>query len=277
MSKSVPITAPPIRRDILAQVQDMFSNTLPSGDYKSFPKKARKLEPHHHALLESGCQSAKSSPLPHRRLDKLEGVIRESPKCSTCRPFAISMESKSYDSPIFLSKGLNNGSIGFEPRMINNHQESPMPCRKSLTTDSRRFKHGRISSDCSYNSAQTYFEEDMVASVMRRRVGSDCSAKSVYRELDIVCSPQLHRKCSQPVSVLGEPGCFSSPIHQTNTVNGSSARTALSDSAAFVHNNVEDENGSGFLNRELEPDRNIISGWLKFRDNKRVSENLRLK
>lgn len=335
MSDQLPITTPPRRRnDLLAHVQQAFNHVVMSSSGPSVTTSVnpndsvthrimpRKLEPFHHALLESGCHSAKSSPLPHRRLDKLEGVIREKPASPH---HYVSAPRHAFDSPVgdidstdsspaMLRKHPNNGGNQFERRFINSHQESPMPYRKSLPQ--QRLHHHQHSVDVPivppHRQSQTHYCDDrhgdcsqsdsgasMTTPIMRRRVDSDCGNCSRKPALypksseiggghqrsasisknDSPCSPQLPRKYASPTrSVLGEPGCFNSPIHQRSDKNGSiqynafanPAKFMMSESALFTGHT--DDIPTDVTDTPLQPDQNIVSGWLKFRDNKRVRE-----
>lgn len=339
MSESLPITTPPRRRtDLLAHVQHAFSQVVPSPSSSAASPSSvsvheaainrnalRKLEPYHHALLESGSQSAKSSPLPHRRLDKLEGVIREKP----ASPASLAINRHAFDvtgdihstdaSPAVLRKYASNGGQStalMERRFVSNHQESPMPYRKSLPQQKHlMFNDSEVPAVPPHHQPMQYYggrrstaanlcgcdaasatntayptENGSMTPMMRRRVESDCSCsrKPILHpraaevgghslngmNSDFACSPTLARKYASPArSVLGEPGCFSSPIHQRidkNQLNafGSPAKSQVHDSVLFP---AKDEFTTDVTDTPLQPDQNIVSGWLKFRDNKRVS------
>lgn len=300
----LPITTPPRRRDLLAHVQHAFSSTPPSSESNK-KSLTRKLESYHHALLESGSQSAKSSPLPHRRLDKLEGVIRDKPVtpalCMMRRPFDASGDASSCESsPALLRKCPSNGSSAIDRRFINSHQESPMPYRKSAvpTTVQPSNDHycgRRNTTDCGcIGVAKTFQNENGIGTpLMRRRVESDCSCsrKPVYgsdvtsmTKSECMCSPHSRRKIASPAkSVLGEPGCFSSPMHHRVSEQsgfgafGSPTKSVLGEPGVFASParslcvSPPGEEDPDLPDTPLQPDQNIVSGWLKFRDNKRVS------
>lgn len=320
MSESLPITTPPRRRsNLLAQVQSVFnaSSLPPNTDASSKSSSVnitRKLESYHHALLESGCQSAKSSPLPHRRLDKLEGVIRDKPVGAAITSIRRNHESDDNSSscessPAFLRKAaaVLNPAIEHH-RFISNHQESPMPYRKQTQPNDLQMYNtmSRKKSDGHFLSISNKLEngsDNLGTPIMRRRVESDCSCtrKPVYEQsnIDCVCSPQVRRKlvvnriASPTKSVLGEPGCFSSPIHQRShepmnnfSLNSgislamnSPAKSVLGEPGVFA-SPARSVNLSAFAKNDdldnadvptIQADQTVVSGWLKFRDNKRVS------
>lgn len=238
----------------------------------------RKLEPYHHALLDSGSQSAKSSPLPHRRLDKLEGVIRDKPSPLTFRRRLDADDPPSSAEP---SPAAHRKYVG----AVNQCSCSCSNQTRRNTTDSQAVQHDTSASP-----------------MMRRRVESDCPRKTnnccatlQQRDQPVsgLCecasySPQMHRKqnvYSSPVkSVLGEPGCFSSPIHRGGGGDmtagnfakfGSPAKSVIGEPGVFASPARSlcispcDESLEAEI--PLQPDQTVVSGWLKFRDNKRVS------
>lgn len=302
MSESRPITTPPRRRNnLLAHVQHVFnggsavgngsstiepssspSQSKANGDGASTNGTIRKLESYHHALLESGCQSAKSSPLPHRRLDKLEGVIRDKPITP-----AISSMRRTFDcgsggggddnsgtsscepSPAFLRKRLNsNGTAAgcvpanaMDHRFINNHQESPMPYRRPM-------QHHHPSANVAdyknaINKSQFRFDNGECKSMTQRQSSSSPPPPLPMRACydSECCSPSLrpafeHSSPSLRPVFIGEPGIFASPI-----------RSVCNNRVSNCIDDINDEDTA------LQPhaDQSIVSGWLKFRDNKRVS------
>lgn len=288
MAEQIPITTPPSRRD----AHLAYSNNIDVDKSASNFSRTLRLEPHHHSIIESGSQSAKSSPLPHRRLDKLEGVIRDKATapapCMTRITDTLTDAIASCDtSPVSLRKHVSSGSATIERRFLSNHQESPMPFRKSMTTtvnESKVYYGHRSATDyinaaISHNSnAKNIYQSENIeiTPMMRRRVESDCSrsrkpnytAKEAESSAkwDCVCTPQLNRKFASPIrNVLGEPGCFSSPIHQQRS------NEQISKCSAFRKpTSIEDD--LNVPDMPLQPDQNIVSGWLKFRDNKRVSK-----
>lgn len=280
MSESLPITTAPKRR---LDHHPSFAFSHLSESCKNTPNLTRKLEPYHHALLESGCQSAKSSPLPHRRLDKLEGVIRDKPS-----PISLRKHIDADDGGV--SSAESSPSVF---RKFNNKTEPlPAPCRRHELS----YNNGRRNTDC--GCANSNLENN--TPMMRRRVDSDCTctrkitlakqlsnAENMSKSECMCSSPLMPKKnvfSSPAKSVMGEPGCFSSPIHRAGehgssfTNFGSPAKSLLGEPGVFASPARSmcispcDEN----LDAEtvLQPDQTVISGWLKFRDNKRVSESL---
>lgn len=275
MSESRPITTPPRRRNnLLAHVQHVFSGNSGVGGggggdgngddsssaidaSPSFPSRngtIRKLEPYHHALLESGCQSAKSSPLPHRRLDKLVGVIRDGQVVS---PLSGCMTSKVMDH-----------------RFINNHQESPMPYRRQshTTKSSFHFHHNDNGGDNDMSSdAHSYGSNGspMDMSTLSRhhrgtfRAAAVKSANFFNHHEDVNHHHQQQQHVANFASPiknrLGEPGVFASPARSicSSRINSSS---------------IDDINYDDEIAIQPHADQSIVSGWLKFRDNKRVSD-----
>lgn len=313
MSESRPITTPPRRRNnLLAHVQHVFNsgNSAVAGGNSSSAIEAstsssshnggastngtiRKLESYHHALLESGCQSAKSSPLPHRRLDKLEGVIRDkpiTPAISSMRRILDCADDNSgmsscEPSPAFVRKRLNsNGTAAaslasnvMDHRFINNHQESPMPYRRPMqhqhnhhSTTVADYKNAINKSSLRLDSGEcksmTQRQSAAVSSPsppplpMRACYDSECCSANLrpifvghhdnFNHLANLSSPAKNSR-------LGEPGVFASP-----------ARSVCSNR---VNHCIEDSTDDDTV---VQPhaDRSIVSGWLKFRDNKRVSD-----
>lgn len=272
MSESQPITTPPRRRHD-HPVQQFLYNPSSAESCKNTPNVTRKLEPYHHALLESGSQSAKSSPLPHRRLDKLEGMIRDkaSPMILRRRLEACEVNSSNESSPAFRRK-CSYGSCHDSPqsRRKNDDLLSLSQCGRRNTTDC----------GCASQSVETN------SPAMRRRLESDCTCTSHVlqktSENAMSCSPQMRRKNlfgSPAKGVIGEPGCFSSPVHrssETSSFNfGSPARSVLGEPGVFASPSRSacmspcDENLEA--EQHLQPDLTVVSGWMKFRDNKRVS------
>lgn len=306
MSEPLPITTPPRRRLEHGPSNGSYSGIIPphvfnnihpsSESCKNTPNLIRKLEPYHHALLDSGSQSAKSSPLPHRRLDKLEGVIRDKPSPMSMRRYLNEDGySSNESSPAVVRKHGCNNSIACA------HQESPMHTRREhLHSTEHHNAHNhqekvRRNTDCgcgTINTGRNKRGQDLSGTpIMRRRIESDCSCTTVRKSTinsemsksECMCSPQMSRKhnFSSPVqSVLGEPGCFSSPVHHrseqfTDNNFGSPAKSVIGEPGVFASPARSlcispcDENFDAEL--PLQPDQTIVSGWLKFRDNKRVS------
>lgn len=348
MSESRPITTPPRRRNnLLAHVQHVFnSGVVGAGSNSSSAAEAssastsnggeastngtiRKLESYHHALLESGCQSAKSSPLPHRRLDKLEGVIRDKPITpaisSMRRPFDCgagddtSGPSSRESSPAFLRKRLNsNGTAAgcmpsnvMDHRFINNHQESPMPYRRQMQHHHHHHHH-HSANVADYknaiNKSSFRFDSGECKSMAQRRSSSPspppplpmrkcydsecCSAASLQPPVAMFrdMSPEYTddgrfggrnlAKCGNVPSPakgrLGEPGIFASPARSVCSVRNAPSPTPA-DSNGFTtksyakYDCTDDINDDDDAVVQPHADQSIVSGWLKFRDNKRVS------
>lgn len=313
MSESRPITTPPRRRNnLLAHVQHVFnsgngggggansssaieaSSSSSNGGCASTNGTIRKLESYHHALLESGCQSAKSSPMPHRRLDKLEGVIRDKPITpaisSMRRTFDCgavddnnSAASSCESSPAFLRKRLNsNGTAAgcmtsnvMDHRFINNHQESPMPYRRqmqphstatvadyknAINKSSFRFDNGECKSMTQRQSASASPPPPLP---MRTCYDTECCSAG-HRPAFIAhhddVTHHVANFSSPAKSRLGEPGIFASPARSvcSNRVNN------------FINDDdIDDDDDHAAM--QPHADQSIVSGWLKFRDNKRVS------
>ncbi|XP_063708816.1 uncharacterized protein LOC134837375 [Culicoides brevitarsis] len=264
MSHQLPITTAPKRRpmDNPAIAAQMLMNLNTSESCKNTPAVARKLDAHHRALLESGSQSAANSPLPQRRLDKLQGII-----CDKATPLAIrkrlELEGDVEPSPIVSRKYLNYNVVD------NAYAAGPRNSLGSATI--------RRNTDCEGSPMS-----------MRRRVDSDCTCAKKFAE----CGSN-HKQIStlrrqktdfygSPVkSVLGEPGVFSSPMHKPNAMTasfGSPAKSMMGEPGVFaspahsVSSHAYNEKIAGEGDDEdsmLLQDQTIVSGWLKFRDNKK--------
>lgn len=267
MSDSLPITTAPKRRmDHPAMAAQILMNLNTSESCKNTPNVSRRLEPHHRALIESGCHSAAASPLPQRRLDKLQGVIHDKNT-----PLAIRRRLEEQDlcepSPI-VSRKFNQTSVCIHNNLSAGFADaisvaSPFPNRKLIS--------GRRNTDCSCVGRSSTEDNDVrlvnQSPAMRRRVDSDCSCASIANRRAAVRS--------DITSKLGEPGVFSSPIHKspnaTAVLFGSPAKSVIGEPGIFaspqkVH---EEKDKASVLD-----DQNIVSGWLKFRDNKKVSKFL---
>lgn len=268
MSNQNPITSAPKRRPMEhpAIAAQMLMNLNTSESCKNTPAVARKLDSHHRAILESGSQSAANSPLPQRRLDKLQGTIYDK-----TTPLAIRKRleqecmggSEIEPSPIVSRKYLNyNVDTTFNPNQ-----------RKSLT--------GRRNTECEPSP------------MMRRRVDSDCTCAKKFMCANNECNTKISTLRRQktdfygsPVkSALGEPGVFSSPMHKNSGAMtasfGSPAKSVLGEPGIFaspahsVAYNCDKVAGDGDdEDCLLLQDQTVVSGWLKFRDNKKVSEIL---
>ncbi|XP_062564784.1 uncharacterized protein LOC134227381 [Armigeres subalbatus] len=284
-----PITTPPRRcnEHPALTAAAMLGNLHGSESCKNSPLVPRRLEPHHHSLLESGSQSAQNSPLPNRRLDKLQGVIRDksSPMCGRR---GVPDEVDFSDSPIV-------------SRKFNQVHECVCAQQKlRATVDGSGCVH-RIESEFSKNSP--------MMAVMRKRGDSDCSScmrKNIIRNqfsasvMKSECggmssaggsscesTPLLRRKEPFPYGspakgVLGEPGVFSSPVHGKSPMDhhapfgglSSPAKSVLGEPGVFssparsvCSPTGEDAASDGA--DVLANDQTIVSGWLKFRDNKK--------
>lgn len=255
-----------------------------SESCKNTPFVVRKLDAHRaFRLHKGGTQSAQSSPLPHRRLDKLEGVIRDKPPAAAAAAntngirFDEASNSPLISRKFFVDQAQTSCNC---PSGSSSVFFSPLATRKSQTANGLEvgeFHH--LSTPLRY----------------RRRVDSDTSrqsspynmTKSDYSASDMSLMPMrrvdefLFRGDAggggghhSPVrSVLGEPGVFASPAHRQKkegsirkmgreeTVNGAGSSSSSSSIT------------EGLMTNGGEPDQSIVSGWLKFRDNKRVSGN----
>uniref|UniRef100_A0A336L3U4 CSON002892 protein n=1 Tax=Culicoides sonorensis TaxID=179676 RepID=A0A336L3U4_CULSO len=270
MSNQLPITTAPKRQmnhpAIAAQI---LMNLNTSESCKNTPAVARKLDPHHRALLESGSQSASNSPLPQRRLDKLQGMINDK-----TTPLAIRRRLEQEvcgeiePSPIVSRKYLNynNDTNAY----LQNNQRKSLTCRRNTT-------------DC-----------DPSSPMMRRRVDSDCTCAKKFVCSNNECNASnkkistLRRQKTDfygsPVkSVLGEPGVFSSPMHKSNAMTssfGSPAKSVLGEPGVFASparsiSGYQNEKIAGEGDDEdsmLLQDQTVVSGWFKFRDNKKVRD-----
>lgn len=354
MSETRPITTPPRRRNhLLAHVQHVFNgsttysaesaSTVSSSQQQQLslspPSQAtssssmivasssnnstmtiRRLEPFHRALLDSGCQSAKSSPLPHRRLDKLEGTIRDkpvTPNVSTMRRIMnddSNLNSSCESSPIVMRKRLNSCSdnpliggnsgdhnnLHGHQRFINNHQESPMPYRKHH----QQPHHNEMDFKNAFNKAFTF--DSSINESTCCETDCQCNQNNKRFNKNSILSPQTIRKFGQlspTKSTIAEPGCFNSPIHRQNahtitahcnhfignSTFGSPAKSIIGEPGIFASParsvcsnnggngnriNVDDIDADEISMQQQHSDQAIVSGWLKFRDNKRVSNEL---
>ncbi|GAB0098013.1 uncharacterized protein DMENIID0001_137030 [Sergentomyia squamirostris] len=240
MTDHHPITTPPRRRE-LNEVANLLNT---SESCKTTP--VRRLEHHHRALLDSGSQSAKSSPLPHRRLDKLEGVIRDKPCGLGARRRDEDFNSSADCSPAVGRKFSGGGCIG------RCHQETPTLGRRQIDGDGTPIARRRVDSDGARRLMSCSRNDDECAGVRRR---------------DVFSSPMK--------GILGEPGAFSSPVHNRKSAGDTAAIFA----GAFARSTDEgfrprfppaEDADSGEI--PCQPDQTVVSGWLKFRDNKRKNK-----
>lgn len=272
MSESLPITTPPRRRIDNPTNMDQLNHS--SESCKNTPNIGRKMDLNHRHILENGSQSAKSSPLPHRRLDKLEGVIRDKPPNNIMR--------RSFD-------------VEYEPSPIISRKIIQQACSCEMKTS--EMKNSRRNTDFSCTNR----DETRSPAMTRRRTDSDCGCvgkkvkgcnclNDTMTKSDCQCpyTPVMKKRDlfgSPAKSVLGEPGVFSSPIHRpiglteqsSFTGFGSPAKSVLGEPGIFASparsvclspcgDDDDGENDNG-----LQSDQTVVSGWLKFRDNKRVS------
>lgn len=267
MSNQLPITSAPKRRplDHPAIAAQMLMNLNTSESCKNTPAVARKLDSHHRALLESGSQSAANSPLPQRRLDKLQGII-----CDKATPLAIRKR---------LEQECGGGGE-IEPSPIVSRKYLNYHVDNSYNPNQRKSLTGRRNTECEPSP------------MMRRRVDSDCTCakKFVCATNECGASNQkiatLRRQKTDfygsPVkSALGEPGVFSSPMHKSNAMTasfGSPAKSVLGEPGVFAspahsvaYNNDKVAGDGDEEDSLLLQDQTIVSGWFKFRDNKKVS------
>lgn len=244
---------------------------------KNTPNLSRKIDAYHqNALFDGGSQSAKSSPLPHRRLDKLEGCIRDKPSPLSLRRRLESLDDTAHSTRSGCSCRGSDGGGDLEPQF-----------RRNTTTTTTAGCDGRSS------LVDTFRDSPL----MRRRLDSDCGC--AVRPGPEQQSPQVLRRHV----VMGEPGCFSSPVHQPRSHNNDSAtgfvdgpmklatKCVLGEPGVFASparsiSSVVSTIGDSDMCTDLEsladdstdglvqqtPDQTVVSGWLKFRDNKRVRQ-----
>lgn len=293
-----PITTPPRRRadqnhhhhPLSARPQHHHQQLhMASGggdSCKNTPNLSRKIDAYHqHALFDGGSQSAKSSPLPHRRLDKLEGCIRDKPSPLSLRRRLEALDAQSY-------------STG-----------SGCPCHDLPEPQSQR----NATADCGCNNGADIRSPIMVdtyrdsPTLMRRRLDSDCGCASAAAKRPAPTMTMSSPQASRRLAVMGEPGCFNSPIHRptaarinnnattsagfvdtTKSVLGepgvfasparsvSSVVSTIGDGADMCTELLDAFTADDSTDAVQQPtaDQTVVSGWLKFRDNKRVSVQL---
>ncbi|XP_055527888.1 uncharacterized protein LOC129720431 [Wyeomyia smithii] len=280
-----PITTPPRRCNEHPALAAAV--LLGSESCKNSPNVPRRLEGHlqlhHHSLLEGGSQSAQSSPLPNRRLDKLQGVIRDksSPLCG--RRGVHQEEIDFTDSPI-VSRRFNQVQDCVCAEKLRATESFTIPCVHRIESEFPRNStpptmgmRKRVESDCSC----------MRKNIIRNQFGTSLLKGETSGASSCESTPLLRRK--EPFSpgspakgVLGEPGIFSSPMHSSklpldHTNYGgfvSPAKSALGEPGVFssparsVCSATGEEIGDGG-EMLLANDQTIVSGWLKFRDNKK--------
>lgn len=280
MSDSLPITTAPKRRiDHPAMAAQFLMNLNTSESCKNTPNVVRKLESHHRALIESGSHSAASSPLPQRRLDKLQGMI-----CDKNTPLAIRRRLDGDDtiepSPLVSRKFNQSGTMA----SCGGAHQSPFPDRKlvSMTTPRRHTEGGTLGrSPLATDGVDEHLSGGSQSPSMRRRFDSDCTCAMKYMSGNNLNrgQPMMGRHMipdSPAKSILGEPGVFSSPVHKMQKFNaggsGSPAKSVIGEPGVFASpaHSVISKYDDG-EEAPLLKDQTIVSGWFKFRDNKKVS------
>ncbi|XP_065086347.1 uncharacterized protein LOC135708273 [Ochlerotatus camptorhynchus] len=283
-----PITTPPRRcneHPALA-VAVMLGNLHGSESCKNSPNVPRRLEAHHHSLLESGSQSAQNSPLPNRRLDKLQGVIRDK-SSPLCGRRGAPDEVDFSDSPIVSRKFNQVHDCVCAPK-LRAVESSTTGCVHRIESEFSKnspmmaVMRKRGDSDCSSCMRKNIIRNQFSASVMK----SECSGGVSSGGSSCESTPLLRRREPFPPSspakgVLGEPGVFSSPVHGKSPMDhanfgsfSSPAKSVLGEPGVFssparsvCSPTGEDMVGDGV--DVLGSDQTIVSGWLKFRDNKK--------
>lgn len=290
---------------------------------KNTPFVVRKLDAHHRAFRwhsSSGTQSAQSSPLPHRRLDKLEGVIRDKPS-GTCNNTTggIKLSNCTVDSTAEVTPLISRRFFMDQVHVTTTPHSPPGgwngPIFTSFTSP-RNHPSDLISSDCYLSTPLRYrrrVESDTSRQLSRRSNGgrggppkNNSMTKSDYSSSDMSLVMPM-RQSDHLMGVLGESGSFASPVRtiampqQQQTINNCSS--GLNGWTDIFLVDVDDEDGSiakkkqkkgskkekkdhilplspfelqqmveqGPITVNGEPDQSIVSGWLKFRDNKKVS------
>lgn len=257
MSDSLPITTAPKRRmdhQAMAAAQ-ILMNLNTSESCKNTPNVVRRLEPHHRALIEGGSHSAAASPLPHRRLDKLQGVIHDK------------------NTPLAIRRRLDEQDLCEPSPIVSRKFNQACVCIHSDAAG-RKLISARRNTDGACVGRQQ-MDDVMINQVtpvpMRRRVDSDCSCAVSKAQ----AATNKRAMCRSDISSkLGEPGVFSSPVHKMvqnhGAFFGSPAKSLIGEPGVFASpaktatSDIEED-------APLLTDQNIVSGWLKFRDNKKVS------
>jgi hypothetical protein len=141
--------------------------------------------------------------------------------------------------------------------MDRNSFDSPIVSRKFNQECVCTRNPGRHTVDCPCDSPI----------MMRRRVDSDCS-----------CSRAA--MYSSSAKTLGEPGVFHSPIHKpfehiSFAGFNSPAKSVLGEPGVFSSpaRSVVSEQNDDVASLDKIDDQTIVSGWLKFRDNKKVGSS----
>lgn len=272
-----------------------------SESCKNTPFVVRKLDAHQRTfrLHTGGTQSAQSSPLPHRRLDKLEGVIRDKPG-NNCLGDALihfrdsnAGEVQNTNSPLisrkfFMDQAQQRNYNGPSGTTTSSSVKKRMGAFFSSPIASRKNVEARANDEI-----EVCCQSQMAGSPLRyrRRVDSETTTtrqsssfgnnnmtKSDYSASDMSLMPMrrdnfLFDGGHSPVrSVLGEPGVFASPTRSIASVGGQQQK----DKGDQRKKAAVEKDGAGVegpMTIGSEPDQSIVSGWLKFRDNKRVSGN----
>uniref|UniRef100_A0A182LUM3 Uncharacterized protein n=1 Tax=Anopheles culicifacies TaxID=139723 RepID=A0A182LUM3_9DIPT len=298
-----------------------FQHLHGSESCKNSPNVPRRHDPAHHlqhhsaALLlhESGSQSAKSSPLPNRRLDKLQGVIRDQQSTPIAGRRVNEGEMEAFESPLVSRRFLLQQQpcdcvCGPTSLPVKRRTASECMCSTRLAAGGEpQAMRKRVDSDCGSTSSSC-----LRKNVVRHNFGlasgsvSSCenSPLPVRRKFGAIGGQAF--PVSPAKSVLGEPGVFSSPIHRPyanhhaaaagfhGPAGASPAKSVMGEPGAFssparsvVHSpssveprgndgvdGVEDMDlGVGSASDMLASDQTIVSGWLKFRDNKKAMES----
>lgn len=261
---------------------------------KNTPFVGRKFDAHHRTFrLHNGCgtQSAQSSPLPHRRLDKLEGVIRDKPTASSNGirfPDAVENSPLLVSSKFFTdqpptcncppgtssSSASASGGSGVFCTPIMSRRNAPHPCQTDVTHLSTPLRYRRrVESDASRQATSSSGPGLLLVGNNMTKSdysASDMSLMPLRRTMDFLShnngSGGGGGGSASPVrGVLGEPGVFASPARSIAHLVGGQGNCRK----------VEKEQETGVLGPSImttngEADQSIVSGWLKFRDNKRV-------
>jgi hypothetical protein len=218
MSNQLPITIPPRRSaDPPTMTGQFLSKLQTSESCKNSPCTRKKLEPKYNFQLQLGSQSAQASPLPHRRLDKLHGVIHDK-----------------QSSFVHLNECSMSPDLGANSK--------------------RRY------TECSVRA----YPDQMIGSphFTRRRLDSDCSCSRVPK-----ISPAFLQKNNDCVKFC-EKNCENFRKSMKNDKN-SDFDVVVHPSASSIYSKVNEIENCSSENK-LSEDKTIISGWLKFRDNKKV-------
>ncbi|XP_055382420.1 protein kinase 4-like [Condylostylus longicornis] len=314
---------------------------------------------HNNLIFKTGSHSAHNSPLPHRRLDKLEGCIRDKPSPLCGRRSHYPNDSDDCSSSVEPSPQLIRKATAIVNQNISRLVTSSTTITATTQSTTNNLNNSNCSSCNTLNSSQNLnrhlilkspenhqqsqqqhhihhqlYQND-VQDGPRRRVESDCTncnrhssnnsninncsihsqqlqqqnlsgnypgsnsttpkvkrkdffftsspAKSCIGEPGVFSSPihqqqRIHNKenpvnntgtqifCASPAkSIIGEPGTFASPIRN---LRGSTSPNPLSNDDATHQNQIENISSDEIV-EQPQPDQTIVSGWLKFRDNKR--------